>query len=115
MGVINLDLTEEIDFLPALRISVNTADYNPVKGNTLLLCPKLERILGIVTSLFFSFLPGATKSLSPHFPHLGFHLKFHWTILEVSSVQILPRGDSVKGMKLEIEDTDSSSGLITVV
>lgn len=87
LGVINLDLTKEIDFLPALRISVNIGVYNPVKGNTLPLCPELERTLGIVTSLFFSFLSGATKCLPPH---LGSHLKFHLTVLEVSSVTSNP-------------------------
>lgn len=88
LGIINLDLIclKEIDFLLALRISVNIGVYNPVKGNTLPLCPELERTLGIVTSPFFSFLPGATKCL----PHLGSHLKFHLTVLEVSSVTSNP-------------------------
>lgn len=61
LGVTNLDLTclKEIDFLSALRSSVNIGVYTPVKGNTLSFAQNLKRLW--VLSPHYSFLSYLVK------------------------------------------------------
>lgn len=90
LGVTNLDLTclKEIDFLSALRSSVNIGVYTPVKGNTLSFAQNLKGLW--VLSPHYSFLSYLMKQNVCPLPPLGSHLKLHLTVLEVSSVTSNP-------------------------